>query len=65
MGHLSCICLKPQKQRIWSAELAKGEIKSIVAKAVAATMDARELANKFEQPKDLEKAKEHFQASQW
>jgi len=40
--------------------LAKGEIKSIVAKAVAATMDARELANKFEQPKDLEKPKSIF-----
>jgi len=28
-------------------------------------MDARELANKAEQAKDLEKAKEVFQVSQW
>src|SRR5882724_11827302 len=46
MGHLSCICLKPQKQRIQSADSAEGDIKSIIAKAVAAAMDARELTNK-------------------
>ena len=45
--------------------MAKRDIKSIVAKAVAATMDARELTNKAEPPKELEKAKEDFQASQW
>jgi len=28
-------------------------------------MDVRELAKKAEQAKDLEKAKEDFQASQW
>ena len=33
---------------------------SIMTKAVAATMDARELANKAEQAKDSEKAKEYF-----
>ena len=55
----------PQKQRIQSANSAKGDIKSIIAKAVAATMDERELANKAEQAKDAEKAKGDFQASQW
>ena len=40
-------------------------IKSIAAEAVAATMDARELANKVEQVKELEKANEDFQAGQW
>jgi len=44
--------------------LAEGDFKSIVAEAVAATMDARELANKAEQAKDLEKVREEFQAGQ-
>ena len=64
-GHLSCVCQKPQKQRIWLANLAEGDIKSIVAEDVAAAMDTRELANKSEQAKDSEKAKQDFQASQW
>jgi len=45
--------------------LAKGDIKSIIAEAVAAAMDARELANKVEQVKESEKANEDFQAGQW
>jgi len=45
-GHLSFICLKPWKQRIWLADSAEGDIKSIIAKAVSAAMDTRELANK-------------------
>ena len=45
--------------------MAEGDIQSIIAKAVAATMDARELANKVDQAKELEKANEDFQASQW
>jgi len=36
-----------------------------VAEAVAAAMDPRELANKAEQVKDSEKAKEDFEAGQW
>ena len=44
--------------------MAKGDIMSIIAEAVAAAMDARELANKAEQAKDLEKAKEDFQVGQ-
>jgi len=47
------------------ADSAKGDIMSIMTKAVAATMDARELANKAEQAKDSEKAQEYFQAGQW
>jgi len=58
-------CLKPQKPRIWSTDSPEGYIKSIVAKAVAAAIDTRELANKVEQVKELEKANEDFQASQW
>jgi len=64
-GHLSCFCLKPQKQSILSPDLAKGDIKRIVSKAFAATMDTRDLANKTEQAKESEKANEDFQASQW
>src|SRR5882724_1017079 len=30
-GHLSHVCPKPQKQRIWLDDSAKGDIKSIVA----------------------------------
>jgi len=44
--------------------LAKGDIKSIIAEAIAATMDARELANKVEQVKESEKSNEDFQAGQ-
>jgi len=64
-GHVSHVFPKPQKQRIWLADSAEGDIKCIVAKAVAATMDARELANKAEKVKELEKANEDFQPSQW
>ena len=64
-GHLSHVCLKPQKQRIQSADLAEGDIKSFVAKAVAAPMDTGELANKAEQAKESEKANKDFQAGQW
>jgi len=64
-GHLSHVCLKPQKQRIWLDDSAKGDIKSIVAEAVAVTMDARELANKAEQAKEWEKANKDFQDGQW
>ena len=64
-GHLSHACLKPWKQRIQSADLAKGDIKSIIAEAVTAALDARELANKSEQVKELEKANKDFQAGQW
>jgi len=63
-GHLSCVCLKSRKQRIQSADFAERDIKRIVAEAVAATMDARELANKVEQAKESEEANEDFQASQ-
>jgi len=64
-GHCSHIFPKPQKQRIHSANSAKGDIKGIVAKAVAAVMDARELAKKDKKAKDSEKAKEDVQAGLW
>jgi len=44
--------------------LAEEDITSIVAKAVSAAMDVRELAKKAEQAKDSEKAKEYFQGGQ-
>jgi len=47
------------------ANSPEGDIKSIIIEAVAAAMDVRELANKAEQAKDSEKAKEDFQAGQW
>jgi len=59
-GHLSFICLKPWKQRIWLADSAEGDIKSIIAKAVSAAMDTRELANKAEQVKDSVKPTPHL-----
>ena len=51
--------------RVSRADSAEGDITTIVAKAVTAVMDMRELANKAEQAKDSEKAKEDFQAGQW
>jgi len=36
-GHLSCTCMKPQKQRIWSTILAEMDLKGLVAEAVAAS----------------------------
>ena len=63
-GHLSHTCTKPRKQRIQLTTLAKTDIKSLVAEAVAAAMDAREVANKAEQAKELEKTETDFQAGQ-
>jgi len=51
-GHLSQQCLKPQKQQVWSVELSETDLKSLVAKAVAAAMDAREVKKKAEEPKE-------------
>jgi len=41
------------------------DIEGIVAEEVTKVMDMRELAKKAKPAKDLEKAKENFQASQW
>ena len=51
-GHLSQHCLKPQKQWVWLVESTKVDLKSLVAKAVVATMDAREVKKKAEEPKE-------------
>jgi len=37
-GHLSQVCPKPQKQRIWLTKSADTDIKSLIAKVVMATM---------------------------
>ena len=41
------------------------DLKSLVAEAIAAAMDAREVTKKAEQAKELEKTQTDFQASQW
>src|SRR5882672_4362728 len=47
-GHLSRTCTKPWKQNIRSATSAETDLKSLVAEAVAAAMDTREVAKKAE-----------------
>src|SRR5882672_2511206 len=54
-GHLSCACTKPWKQNIQLATSAKTVIKSLVAEAVAAAMDVREVSKKAKQAKEPEK----------
>src|SRR5882724_3860966 len=51
-GHISRHCLKPRKQQIQSTELTELNLKSLVAEAVAAAIDAREIRKKAEEPKD-------------
>ena len=41
------------------------DIKSLMAKAMAVVMDAREVAKKAEQAKEPEKMETDFQAGQW
>src|SRR5882672_10177108 len=64
-GHLSCACMKPWKQRIWLATLAKMDIKSLMAEAMAVAMDVREVSKKSKQAKEPEKTEMDFQAGQW
>src|SRR5882672_6080040 len=47
-GHLSRTCTKPRKQNIRSATSAETDLKSLVAEAIAAAMDTREVAKKAE-----------------
>src|SRR5882672_7262974 len=63
-GHLSCACLKPQKQRIWSTLPPDVDIMGLVAQAMEVAMDAREMVKKAEQAKESGKTEEDFQASQ-
>jgi len=50
--HISRHCLKPQKQQIQSTESTELDLKNLVAKAVVAAMDAREIGKKAEEPKE-------------
>jgi len=45
--------------------VAEVEFKSIVAKAVMATMDMRDMAKRTEQANESKKAEEDFQAGRW
>ena len=45
--------------------MGRVELKSIIANAVMAAMDARDMAKRTEQAKESKKAEEHFQAGQW
>ena len=60
-GHLLRTCMKPRKQRIQLTILAKTDLKSLVAEAVAAAMDSREVTKKAEQAKELEKMQTDFE----
>ena len=51
-GHILRPCLKPRKQQIWSTESTELDLKSLVAEAVAAVMDARETGKNAEEPKE-------------
>src|SRR5882724_7790577 len=51
-GHISRHCPKPRKQQIQSTESTKLDLKSLVAKAVVAAVDAREIGKKAEEPKE-------------
>jgi len=51
-GHILRHCPKPQKQQIRSTESTELESKNLVAEAVAAAMDAREIREKAEEPKE-------------
>src|SRR5882672_6903323 len=62
-GHLSHTCTKPRKQNIRSATSAETDLKSLVAEAVAAAIDTREVAKKAEQAKEPKKETD-FQAGQ-
>ena len=51
-GHISRHCPKPRKQQIRSTKSTELNLKSLVAEAVAAAMDAREIGKKAEEPKE-------------
>jgi len=59
-GHLAHTCLKPQKQRIWLTKATKVDLKSIIAEAVTAAMDVRDMAKKTEQAKSQRKLRRIF-----
>ena len=51
-GHISRHCPKPRKQQIRSTESTELDLKSLVAKAVVAAIDAREIGKKAKEPKE-------------
>src|SRR5882724_5228039 len=51
-GHISRHCPKPRKQQIRSTESTELDLKSLLAEAVVAAMDAREIGKKAEEPKE-------------
>ena len=51
-GHILRQCLKPWKQQIRSTKSTELDLKSLVAEAVAAAMDAREIRKKAKEPKE-------------
>ena len=51
-GHLSQHCPKPWKQQVQSVESTKINLKSLVAEAAAAAMDAQVVKKKAEEPKE-------------
>ena len=51
-GHILRHCPKPWKQQIRLTKLTELNLKSLVAKAVVAAMDAREIGKKAEEPKE-------------
>ena len=51
-GHISRHFPKPQKQQIQSTESTELDLKSLVAEAVAAAIDAREIGKKAKEPKE-------------
>ena len=64
-SHLSHVCTKPWKKKIWLTILADIDIKGLIAEAVEAAMDTREVVKKAEQAKESGKTEEDFQAGQW
>src|SRR5882724_8713404 len=51
-GHILRHCPKPQKQQIRLTESTELNLKSLVAKAVVAVIDTREIGKKAEEPKE-------------
>ena len=51
-GHISRHCPRPRKQQIRSTESTELNLKNLVAEAVVAAMDAREIGKKAKEPKE-------------
>jgi len=64
-GHLSCLPETFGSNRSSELIWPRGTLKIIIAEAVVATMDVRDVSKKPEQAKESGKAEENFQAGQW